>query len=308
MCNQQAIKTILLVDDDRVIVEALATIIKAIESDNLQLNILPAYNAEEALPILANNSIDLLLTGLIMPKMNGFELIKHVKDTQPDLPIVALSGGGITPETESFLKENVDTYFRKPIQDLEGFRCKLFSVLKCKGSYSGKLKEKKDHEVGSMDEYLSKLPRCSKEVVIVSPIYAAEDYYSCEITVEAKDLLPWAKHHVKGVSSSDQEKQAAREALPLWLQSADSSEDRASYAPHYMYEVLRPYVSAFVEDGIAKIYCPECQSVVADVQMDIKDERSLLGGRWVYWTNVWKCPHGHLLYYEEREIHLYFKG
>lgn len=303
MFNQPLMKTILLVDDDKLLVEALAIAIKAIEDGGLQLNILPAYNGADALPILANKSIDLLLSGLIMPKMDGFELINHVKQTQPDLPIIVVSGGGITLETEPFLKENVDTYFRKPIQDIEGFRNTLYEGLKIEGSYSGKLKAKENNVAGTKDEYLSKQPRCSKEIIIVSPIYAAENHYTCEIVVEAKDLLPWAKNHAKGVSSSDQKEQAAREALPLWLGTADSSEARASYAPHFMYKVLRPYVSDFVEDGIAKIYCSECQSLVTDLQMDRKDERS--SGRWSYWTDVWKCPHGHQLYYEEHELHFY---
>lgn len=151
-------------------------------------------------------------------------------------------------------------------------------------------------------EYLLKLPRCKRNVVIVSPKYG-EAHYTCEIVVAAEDLLTWAEHHAGAVWSSDQEEQAARKALPIWLRGANSAENSSSYVSHFMYKVLRPYVLNFVNDGSANIYCLECQSFVAGVQMKKLNEKS--AGNWSWWTDIWTCPGGHQLYYEEHELEVY---
>jgi len=164
--------------------------------------------------------------------------------------------------------------------------------------------KKRDPELDlekTVGEYLLNLPRCSKDVVIISPKYG-ETHYTCEIIVEAIDLLPWAEHHAEATWSSNQEEQAAKKALPLWLRGADSNNNTTSYVPHFMYEVLRPYVLNFVNDGATRIYCLECDSFVADVNMEKLDEKRT--GGWSWWTDVWKCPQGHQLYYEEHELHL----
>lgn len=153
----------------------------------------------------------------------------------------------------------------------------------------------------AVGKYLLNLPRCSRDVLIVSPKYGETDY-TCEIIVAAEKLAPWAEHHADAVWSSNQETQVARKALPLWLNSAKSEDDSVSYVPHYMYEVLRPYVSNFVGDGAAKIYCLKCQSFVIDVKMEKFNQ--IHTRVWWCWTDVWTCPLGHRLYYEEHNIHL----
>lgn len=111
-------------------------------------------------------------------------------------------------------------------------------------SFINKLFKRKVPEIDiekAVGEYLLGLPRCNRNVVIVSPKYW-ETHYTCEIVVAADDLVPWAEHHADTVRSSNQEEQAARKALPIWLRGAKSEDNSASYVPHFMYEVLRPYV------------------------------------------------------------------
>lgn len=154
----------------------------------------------------------------------------------------------------------------------------------------------------AVGEYLLKLPRCGEYVVIVTPKYG-ETHYTCEIVVAAEDLLPWAEHHADAVWSSNQEEQAARKALPIWLRGAASTENSTSYVPHFMYEVLRPYVLNFVNEDSAQIYCLECQSIVTDISMEKINEKQ--AGDWSWWTDIWTCPKGHRLYYEEHELHIH---
>ena len=151
-------------------------------------------------------------------------------------------------------------------------------------------------------EYLQQLPRCQKDVVIVSPEDHGEVHYKCEIIVAANDLLPWAERHAVGVWSSDQDDNTARQALPQWLFDAESS--GRSYAPYFMHKVIRPYMSNFIQDDIISIFCPECQSIVADVKMEQLDRRSC--ANWSWWTDVWTCSQGHLLYHKEQELHIHY--
>lgn len=167
--------------------------------------------------------------------------------------------------------------------------------------------KKRDPELDiekAVGEYLLKLPRCSNQVVIVSPKYG-QHHYTCEIMVEAMDLLPWAEHHAEATWNANREAQAAKKTLPLWLRGADSNNNTKSYVPHFMYAILRPYVRNVVDDGTTRIYCLECDSFVADVNKERLDE--MQNGPWSFWTDVWKCPQGHQLYYAKQEAHFYIR-
>ena len=50
-----------------------------------------ANNGEEALDILENNYIDLVITDIMMPKMNGYELIKALRQSKYNVPILLVT-------------------------------------------------------------------------------------------------------------------------------------------------------------------------------------------------------------------------
>jgi DNA-binding NtrC family response regulator len=55
-----------------------------------------AQNGELALKILQREVVDLLLTDILMPDMDGIELIMQVRRMYPQLKVLAMSGGGRT--------------------------------------------------------------------------------------------------------------------------------------------------------------------------------------------------------------------
>lgn len=167
-------------------------------------------------------------------------------------------------------------------------------------------REKQDPELAIrklVEDFLLHYPQCGRDVVIASPEYV-ESHYACEVLVSAADLLPWATHHAETAWCSHEKKQAASKALPLWLCDADTSNNTASKIPHSMYEVLRPFISDFVDEESAKIFCFECQAFVSDVCRERRDENGC--AIIATWTAVWTCPHGHQLYYEEHEIRMHY--
>lgn len=79
--------TVLLVDDEPNILRALVRLFRG-----EPINVLTANSAEEALTMIREQSIQLLITDNLMPGMSGVELIKKVKEVSPDTIRMILSG------------------------------------------------------------------------------------------------------------------------------------------------------------------------------------------------------------------------
>ncbi|MDA8325668.1 MAG: response regulator [Nitrospiraceae bacterium] len=96
-----SLKHILLVDDEKAILQSLS---EGLESFDGEFDVLTAGNGREALEIFrSGRRIDLLVTDLKMPEMDGFELLAHVKKNFPTIPVIVLTGL-ITPEIKEQLK------------------------------------------------------------------------------------------------------------------------------------------------------------------------------------------------------------
>ena len=80
-------KTILCVDDN----EQLLSIRKVI-LETRGYRVLTATNATEALQMFKAGSIDLVLTDLVMPEVDGTELIERIKAISPETPAILFSG------------------------------------------------------------------------------------------------------------------------------------------------------------------------------------------------------------------------
>ncbi len=81
-------KNILLVDDHKMIRDAISVFF---ESNDSYLIADQASNGVEALQILANKQFDLILTDINMPEMDGMELVKNIKQSNPEQLILVLT-------------------------------------------------------------------------------------------------------------------------------------------------------------------------------------------------------------------------
>ena len=81
--------TILVVEDDQMVLQLVVKVLKI-----AQFHVLSAENAEQALELAANldTPIDLLLSDVNMPGMNGPDLGEALKKARPDLRVVLMSG------------------------------------------------------------------------------------------------------------------------------------------------------------------------------------------------------------------------
>lgn len=108
-------KNIILVDDNRYIVEALAL---TIAMHDATCNILKAKNGKEAVDILRQVPVDLILTDINMPVMDGLKLVSLVRQNAQlkNIPIIIITTEGAEEDRERGLALGANAYISKPIQ------------------------------------------------------------------------------------------------------------------------------------------------------------------------------------------------
>ena len=82
-------ETILIVDDEK----NYLTILSALLEDE-GFEVLTAPGGLEALEIHKTSDLDLILTDMKMPKMDGIELLEKIKSDDPDLPVIMMTAHG----------------------------------------------------------------------------------------------------------------------------------------------------------------------------------------------------------------------
>lgn len=102
-------ESILIVDDDLNILELLQ---RHLHSWNYHTY--RAVSVKEAVTILKDTHIDLLITDLKMPQIDGFELIKFVSEHYPDLPKLVVTGFPSVQDSLKAIKSGVVEYLTKP--------------------------------------------------------------------------------------------------------------------------------------------------------------------------------------------------
>lgn len=80
---------ILLVDDEAIVLQMFEAVLQL--DDHV---VTTAGNGNQALAHLAAGTFDLVVTDLVMPDKEGLEMITEIRKMQPNLPIIAMSGGG----------------------------------------------------------------------------------------------------------------------------------------------------------------------------------------------------------------------
>lgn len=75
-----------------------------------------AENGPAALEALERESYDLVISDVVMPDMEGFELLKRMKKAHPRLKVVILTGYSRHHDISEFLLHGADEYLTKPFQ------------------------------------------------------------------------------------------------------------------------------------------------------------------------------------------------
>lgn len=78
-------------------------------------NIFEASSGSEALKITDNNLIDIVLSDFKMPEMNGIELLKKIKEKNPEIAVVIITAFGTIEDAVKAMKEGAFDYLTKPV-------------------------------------------------------------------------------------------------------------------------------------------------------------------------------------------------
>ena len=104
-------KNILVVDDNKLIAEGLALRIAVLVKDAY---VHTAANGREAIAFLESTPVDVVVTDLQMPVMNGFELIDYCRKSKPDVSLYAMSGNADPEVAERLSRSGVFGPVEKP--------------------------------------------------------------------------------------------------------------------------------------------------------------------------------------------------
>jgi diguanylate cyclase (GGDEF)-like protein/putative nucleotidyltransferase with HDIG domain len=114
MSEDKEVVGILAIDDDETVLRALV--------DDIGKNgysVETATNVKEALDKLRRESFNIILTDIKMPDMDGLELLRTIKKTRPDVPVITMTSHGGTESVMASLKAGAYDYIKKPINSDE---------------------------------------------------------------------------------------------------------------------------------------------------------------------------------------------
>lgn len=104
-------KKILVVEDDNTIHKIIEDILK-----KEHYIVISAYSGTEAISIIENDNIDLILLDLMLPGINGEDIVKKVNKT---LPIIVISAKTSSVDKAKVLLEGANDYITKPFEKIE---------------------------------------------------------------------------------------------------------------------------------------------------------------------------------------------
>ena len=105
-------ETVLIVDDEKNYPPILSAVL---EEEGFET--LTAYSGEEALSVLKNSDVDLVLTDMKMPSMDGIELLERIKEKDPGLPVIMMTAHGTVEKAVEAMQKGAYNYILKPFDN-----------------------------------------------------------------------------------------------------------------------------------------------------------------------------------------------
>lgn len=205
---------VLIVDDEKNIRTGLSM---AFQDEGYET--VEAGNGVEAWSLITSSFIDVVITDLKMPVMGGFELLKKITSSYPNIPVIVLTGHGTIEDAVKAMHEGAYDFFTKPI-DLDHI------ILTCKKAISSnELKEQnekltkeleilrhqqgygniigKSAKVGSMLETIAQVAPSRASVLITGESGVGKEVVADAIQkISPRKDKPFIKVHCASLSSS----------------------------------------------------------------------------------------------------------
>jgi len=112
LLQDQDRKTVLIVDDEPVIRDLCMRVLH-------DYNIVQAQDGDQAFEIFLRGGIDVVLTDVMMPKLDGLELLKRLKEREPTVVVIIMTGYADKDLILKALKADADDFITKPLNLLQ---------------------------------------------------------------------------------------------------------------------------------------------------------------------------------------------
>ncbi len=104
--------TILIVDDEKNYPLILSAVLQEEGFETLTAN-----SGQEALEVLTHSDVDLVLTDMKMPKMDGIELLQNIKTKDAELPVIMMTAYGTVEKAVEAMQKGAYSYILKPFDN-----------------------------------------------------------------------------------------------------------------------------------------------------------------------------------------------
>ncbi len=104
-------KVVLIVDDEKILRESMASLLEDEGYEPIQ-----AENGRVAHEILLERSVDVVLSDVRMPEMDGMSLLAHIKQLAPQTPVIMMTAYGTVEDAVSAIHIGAWDYLLKPVQ------------------------------------------------------------------------------------------------------------------------------------------------------------------------------------------------
>ena len=191
---------ILLVEDNKTNQEIVMGLL-----ENSDINLDIANNGKEAVELFKKKNYELILMDIQMPVMDGYEAAKKIRETDKNIPIIALTANAMKEDIERTKEAGMNEHLNKPI-DVEKLYATLLKYISKKTDLTETLKE--DTETSNLPEfehinkeYALKLVLGNKKIFIniLKGLYEFKD-----LDLESLDDEEFKRktHTIKGISAS----------------------------------------------------------------------------------------------------------
>jgi len=115
---------ILIVDDDESLLKLLMETLEAIGYSTLT-----ATNGIKAIKLVKSDEVDLVIADISMPEMDGLQLLQHIKEYNPEIPVLLITGVNMNNIKDRVYQYGADAFLDKPfrISRIEGLLERLLS-------------------------------------------------------------------------------------------------------------------------------------------------------------------------------------
>ncbi len=201
---------VLVIDDEQIVLDSVK---KILAGENYQVDCFKS--SREGLLQALDEEYDLVLTDIRMPEIGGMRILRDIKRSKPELPVIMITGYATVKSAVQAMQLGATNYIEKP------FTPEILINAVTVGLKAGKSTKPEEQKVVNKDEILRVLERAAHDSDFVSALYydgpdALKDYTLTgpeKLAILTGDL-PWIEEHVGELS----------ELQKRWLQQRLSAE------------------------------------------------------------------------------------